>query len=72
METLFGMKMIIVYIYIYSGLGKIIGFNSCSYFQCSSQIVVNIHYYWFIWYNQSERCFKIDNGNVGYELKSDI
>lgn len=54
-------------IYIYPGLGKIIGFNSGSYFQCSSQIVVNIHYYWFIWYNQSGRCFKIDNGNVGYE-----
>ncbi len=54
-------------LYIYPGLGKIIGFNSGFYFQCSSQIVVNIHYYWFIWYNQSGRYFKMDNGNVGYE-----
>ena len=50
-------------------IGKLIGYNAGDYSSCYSGMGYNINYYYwnFIgWYNQSERCFKHDNGYVGY------
>ena len=50
-------------------MGKLIGYNAGEYTNCYSGMGYDIsYYYWhFIgWYNQSERCFKYDDGYVGY------
>ena len=55
---------------IYPSLGLLIGQNAGIYSGCSSTMYHEIKYfYWnFIgWYDQSGRCFKVDNGMVGYQ-----
>lgn len=52
-------------------LGYLIGRNAGKYENCSSNGAYDINYYYwhfFIgWYDQSDRCFKLDSGNVGYK-----
>lgn len=50
-------------------LGRLIGRNEGSYSECNATGGYHINYYYwhFIgWYDQSDRCFKIDDGKVGY------
>lgn len=50
-------------------LGKLIGRNAGTYSDCTATGGYSItYYYWhFIgWYDQSDRCFKVDDGYVGY------
>ena len=49
-------------------MGKIIGRNTGNYSACSSSIVEDISYYYLIIfgaYDQSQYCFKVDNGLIG-------
>lgn len=50
-------------------IGKLIGRNDGSYSNCSATGGYHIYYYYwhFIgWYDQSDRCFKVDDKYVGY------
>lgn len=50
-------------------LGKLIGRNEGTYSDCNATGGYHINYYYwhFIgWYDQSDRCFKVDDGKVGY------
>lgn len=50
-------------------LGKLIGRNAGTYSNCTATGGYSFtYYYWhFIgWYDQSDRCFKVDDGYVGY------
>lgn len=54
--------------HIYPAMGKIIGRNTGNYSACSSSIVEDISYYYLIIfgaYDQSQYCFKVDNGLIG-------
>lgn len=51
-------------------IGLVVGHNQGVYSDCSTNMGYNIsYYYWhFIgWYDQSDRCFKVDEGKVGYQ-----
>lgn len=55
---------------ILPSLGLVVGHNQGVYSDCSTNMGYNIsYYYWhFIgWYDQSDRCFKVDEGKVGYQ-----
>lgn len=55
---------------IYPSLGTLFGQNKGTYSDCNSYMGYNIHYYyWYFigWYDQSGRCFKVDDGKVGYQ-----
>lgn len=55
---------------ILPSLGLVVGHNQGVYSDCSTNMGYHIYYYYwhFIgWYDQSDRCFKIDEGKVGYQ-----
>lgn len=55
---------------ILPSLGRIIGYNQGTYSDCQTGMGYHIYYYYwhFIgWYDQSDRCFKVDEGKVGYQ-----
>lgn len=50
-------------------IGKLVGSNTGTISNCSSGCGYSLnYYYWYFigWYDQSERCFKVDNGLIGY------
>lgn len=50
-------------------MGYIIGYNQGTYSDCDTLMTNDIDYHWqfmFPNYDQSKRCFKVDNGLVGY------
>lgn len=55
---------------ILPSLGLVVGHNQGVYSDCSTSMGYHIYYYYwhFIgWYDQSDRCFKVDGGKVGYQ-----
>ena len=55
---------------ILPSLGVVIGYNEGTYSDCDSGMGWDIYYYYwhFIgWYDQSDQCFKVDEGKIGYQ-----
>lgn len=55
---------------ILPSLGYVVGYNEGSYSNCGTNMTNNIEYYYWHFigrYDQSDRCFKVDEGKVGYQ-----